>query len=413
MTFRYVFQELRHHHHRTAVNILGIALGIALFVAMNALGSAYQEAIRLPMKNVGADVVAQKAEKRLENSPLTNTAMQGIRLPFANQILSAADLLTINELPEVSATATSLLLWEFAPDGFKTIMGMNPAQPGLGPVKVKDWVVEGRFLEQEGEVILEKHFAKFKSAKLHDSILIANRPFKVVGLLSIKEGAQIAAANSYISIYDARSLLGSDPNAVNIVYLRLKDPSLQSLVKSKIEKSAPGITVVSSDSSLEVMGGISKISGQFAVILSWMALVGAILLIIRSMIANLVTRANQIGILKAVGWTSKNVHCQIMGEALLQSLAGGALGLIFGYSAAFLLSNAQISLAGPAQMNQLPSMARNAATATSNSVTLPVQVSAELIFTALLIALLSGLIASYLMGKRTDRMKPADIMREL
>ncbi len=413
MTFRYVFQELRHHHHRTAVNILGIAVGIAFFVAMNALGSAYQEALRLPLKNVGADVVVQKAEKRPENSPLTNTAMQGIRLPFANQLLSATERDAINDLPEVSDKAASLLLWEFAPDGFKTMMGLNPAQPGLGPVKVKDWIVEGRFLEQNGEIILEKHFAKFKNAKLHDSILIANKPFKVVGLLSIKEGAQIAAANSYISIDDAGALLGSNPNEVNIVYLRLKDPSLQSIVKSKIEKSASGITVVSADSSLEVMGGISKISGQFAVILSWMALAGAILLIVRSMIANLATRANQIGILKAVGWTSKNVHCQIMAEALLQSLTGGALGLIFGYSAAFLLSNAQISLATPAQINQLPSMARNSAAATSNSVTLPVQISAELIFTALLIAIFSGLLASYLMGKRTDRMKPADIMREL
>lgn len=413
MTFRYVFQELRHHHHRTAVNILGIAVGIAFFVAMNALGSAYQEALRLPLKNVGADVVVQKAEKRPENSPLTNTAMQGIRLPFANQLLSATERDAINDLPEVSDKAASLLLWEFAPDGFKTMMGLNPAQPGLGPVKVKDWIVEGRFLEQNGEIILEKHFAKFKNAKLHDSILIANKPFKVVGLLSIKEGAQIAAANSYISIDDAGALLGSNPNEVNIVYLRLKDPSLQSIVKSKIEKSASGITVVSADSSLEVMGGISKISGQFAVILSWMALAGAILLIVRSMIANLATRANQIWILKAVGWTSKNVHCQIMAEALLQSLTGGALGLIFGYSAAFLLSNAQISLATPAQINQLPSMARNSAAATSNSVTLPVQISAELIFTALLIAIFSGLLASYLMGKRTDRMKPADIMREL
>ena len=413
MTFRYVFQELRHHHHRTAVNILGIAVGIAFFVAMNALGSAYQEALRLPLKNVGADVVVQKAQKRPENSPLTNTAMQGIRLPFANQLLSATEQDAINDLPEVSDKAASLLLWEFAPDGFKTMMGLNPAQPGLGPVKVKDWIVEGRFLEQNGEIILEKHFARFKNAKLNDSILIANKPFKVVGLLSIKEGAQIAAANSYISIDDAGALLGSNPNEVNIVYLRLKDPSLQSIVKSKIEKSASGITVVSADSSLEVMGGISKISGQFAVILSWMALAGAILLIVRSMIANLATRANQIGILKAVGWTSKNVHCQIMAEALLQSLTGGALGLIFGYSAAFLLSNAQISLATPAQINQLPSMARNSAAATSNSVTLPVQISAELIFTALLIAIFSGLLASYLMGKRTDRMKPADIMREL
>lgn len=413
MAFHFVIQELRHHHHRTVINILGVAVGIAFFVAINAVASAYQEALQLPFKNVGADVVLQKPEKKRENTEVGKVSMQGVRLPFSNQLIALSEISKLEKVEGFSSKATSLLLWEFSSDGFKTIMGVDREQPGLGPVKVKDWIVDGRFLQDRDEVILEKHYAKFRNLKVNDSIAIGSQSFNVVGLLAIKEGSQIAAANTYMSIHDARSILGKDADAVNLVFVRLKDPSMQETFKSGVEKILPAMSVVSADSSLEVMGGISRISNQFALIVSCVAVIGAILLIVRSMVANLMTRANQIGILKAVGWTSKDVHGQIMGEALIQSIAGGVFGLIVGYVSAYLLANVPVSVAGPAQMSQMPSVARNSEIAISNTVTLPVHLSVELIAASLLISLFSGLLAGYLMSRRTDTMKPADIMREL
>lgn len=413
MAFHYVIQELRNHHHRTVINVLGVAVGIALFVAINAVASAYKEALELPFRNVGADLVLQKPEKKRDNTDTGKVSMQGLRLPFSNQLIGSSEIDKLEKVEGFSSKATSLLLWEFSSDGFKTVMGVDSEQPGLGPVKVKDWIVDGKFLQGKDEVILEKHYAKFRKLKVNDSISIGSRRFKVVGLLSIKEGAQIAAANTFISIHDARSVLGKDADAVNLVFVRLKDPSMQETFKSRLEKILPGISVISADSSLEVMGGISKISNQFALIVSIVAVIGAILLIVRSMAANLMTRANQIGILKAVGWTSKDVHSQIMGEAIIQSLAGGVFGLVVGYLSAYLLANVPVSVAGPAQMSQMPSVARNSEMALSSTVTLPVHLSAELIVASLIISVFSGLLAGYLMGRRTDSMKPADIMREL
>ena len=92
MNFRYVIKELRHHHHRTLVNILGIAIGIALFVSINAVSTAYQKAVSRPFKNLGADLVVQKPEKRAVDSAQGSASMRGIRLPFSNQLLSAEDL---------------------------------------------------------------------------------------------------------------------------------------------------------------------------------------------------------------------------------------------------------------------------------------------------------------------------------
>ncbi len=150
MNYRYVWNELRHHHHRTLVNILGIGIGIALFVSINAVSAAYKEAVSLPFKNLGADIVVQRPEKRAVDSSQAPASMRGIRLPFSNQILPAQDLEKLKSIEGVDSMAASLLLWEFEQRGFRTIMGVDLAQPSLGPIKVKEWLKEGRFPENSG-----------------------------------------------------------------------------------------------------------------------------------------------------------------------------------------------------------------------------------------------------------------------
>jgi putative ABC transport system permease protein len=413
MDYRYVLKELRHHHHRTLVNVVGIAVGIALFVSINAVSTAYQKAVSLPFKNLGADLVVQRPERRTMGSMQAPESMRGIRLPFSNQLLPSEDLRKLSSIKGVGAMAPSLLLWEFDQGGFRTIMGVDLSQPSLGPVKVKEWLKEGRFPEQDGEAILEKHYAKFHHASVGTKMKIGGRDFTAVGLLEIKEGSQIASANIYLPLADAQKLLGEESKGVNVAYLRLTNPSLLSQVKTQIARLLSGVSVTSSDSFLELMGGVSKISDQFSLLTSIIALGGAIFLIIKTMLANLVARSSEIGILKAVGWTKRDVQKQLMGEALLQSLAGGIFGLIIGYGVSYLLGFASIPVSTPWEINLFPALAKSAEGAASAAVRLPVSLSLGLTAAALALSLLAGTLASYFMGRRTARMKPVDILRRL
>ncbi|OGP89798.1 MAG: hypothetical protein A2156_14235 [Deltaproteobacteria bacterium RBG_16_48_10] len=412
MNYRYVLKELRHHHHRTLVNVLGIGIGIALFVSINAVSTAYQKAVSLPFKNLGADIVVQRPEKRAVDSGQPAASMRGIRLPFSNQILPSQDLEKLKAIEGVDSMASSLLLWEFDRGGFRTIMGVDLAQPVLGPVKVKEWLKEGRFPQKEGEVVVEKHYAKFQHKKMGDTLEINGRPFSVVGLLEIKEGSQIASANIYLPLADAQTLLGGEPNGVNVVFLRLKTPSLLSQVKTSIGRQLIGVSVGSSDSSLELMGGVSKISDQFSFIASIIALGGAVFLIIKSMLSNLVERSREIGILKAVGWTEGDVQKQLMAEVFLQSLAGGVFGILMGYFFSYLLGFLSIPVSTSWELNLLPAFAKDTAAA-AQTVRLPVSISAGLAAVSLALSLVAGGMASYVMGKRTARMKPVEILRQL
>jgi len=413
MNYRYIMKELRHHHHRTLVNVLGIAIGIALFVSINAVSTAYQMAVSMPFKNLGADLVVQKPEKRAVDAAQTPTSMRGIRLPFSNQLLSEEEVRKLGSLEGVASSASSLLLWEFDQGGFRTIMGVDLCQPSLGPVKVKEWLSSGRFPDREGEVVLEKHYAKFHHTALGGAMTIGGRPYTVVGLLEIKEGAQIASSNIYLSLQDAQKLVSVGADGGNVVYLRLANPSLLSQVKSRIGREMSGLSVTSSDSFLELMGGVSKISDQFSLLASLIALGGAIFLITKTMLGNLVARSSEIGILKAVGWTEKDVQKQLMGEALVQACLGGLVGLIVGYGISYVLGFFSIPVSTPWEINLMPAFARDTETAAAGAVRLPVALSAGLTGAAFFLSLLAGTLASYFMGRRTSRMKPVDILRRL
>jgi putative ABC transport system permease protein len=412
MNYRYVLKELRFHHNRTLVNILGIAIGVALFVSINAVNTAYQKAASLPFKNLGADVVVQLPEKRAVDSGQPPASMQGIRLPFSNQLLPSEDLEKLKTVDGVDSMASSLLLWDFEKGGFRTIMGVDLAQPSLGPVKVKDWLNSGRFPKKEGEVVLEKHYAKFHHTQIGGTVEINGHPFNVVGLLEIKEGSQIASANIYLPLQDAQNLLGGESNGVNIAYLRLKNPSLLSQVKTTIARQIHGVSVTSSDSFLELMGGVSKISDQFSFVVSIIALGGAVFLIIKAMLSSLVERSREIGILKAVGWTERDVQKQLMGEVFLQSLLGGVFGIVMGYFFSYLLGFLSIPVSTPWELNLLPAFAKDTAAA-AQTVRLPVSISARLTAVSLALSLVAGAMASYFMGRRTSRMKPAEILRNM
>ncbi len=394
------------------MNVFGIAVGIALFVSISAVSAAYKDAARQPFINIGADLIVQRAEKQQFQPGKQIKSMRGIRLPFSNQLFDAQDLLSLQQIDGIDATAHALLLWEFAENGFRTIMGVDAGQPSLGAGRVQKWIKQGRFPEKPGDIALEKHFAKFQKVGPGDTFQIGGHTFTIAGIIEIKEGAQVSAANIYMPLDSARMLLARKLEAMNLIYLRLKAPSMLNPIKSQLAVQIKGVSISSSDSSLELMGGVSMISERFSFIASIVGLLGAVVLIMKTMIANLVERSHEIGILKAVGWTQKEIQKQLTAEAFFQTLAGGLLGILVGYFISFLLGFLSITIPVPWELNPVPAMAKQAQAA-SQVVRLPVSVSLSLAVKAMGLSVIIGCIIGFVTGRRTSKMKPADILRHL
>jgi ABC-type antimicrobial peptide transport system permease subunit len=134
-------------------------------------------------------------------------------------------------------------------------------------------------------------------------------------------------------------------------------------------------------------------------------------------------RVREFGTLKAIGWNSRRIIRQIMGEALVIGVLGGLAGIAIGYGAAAIVqavapplsattgaaSTAGATGAGP-QGGGGPGggLARSAASAAHTvTVHLAVPVTLSAIGLAVALAIAGGLIAGALGGWRAVRLRPA------
>ena len=163
--------------------------------------------------------------------------------------------------------------------------------------------------------------------------------FKVVGIVS--EPAGDNPSDVYIPLAVAQKLAGMK-NDVNTIYVAASSSSAISSVSSEISKALPGETVTtSSDLASEVTGSLSSASSLANNLGKWLALavlVAAFLLASLLTMAAVSRRVREFGTLKALGWKSRRIIGQVMGEAVTLGLIGGAIGIGLGLAGAELVS---------------------------------------------------------------------------
>jgi ABC-type antimicrobial peptide transport system permease subunit len=131
-------------------------------------------------------------------------------------------------------------------------------------------------------------------------------------------------------------------------------------------------------------------------------------------------RVREFGTLKAMGWRSRRIIRQIMGEALVIGIVGGIAGVALGYGGAALIQSlappltaspgpaaptGQAGAGGPRGGGGLARAASSASHTVTVHLTAPVTLAT--VGLAVALAILGGLIAGSLGGWRAVRLRPA------
>ena len=146
--------------------------------------------------------------------------------------------------------------------------------------------------------------------------------------LRLVRAAQDAHARHDIS----RIRIGVDDDAICSV----RDEIDKTLQKNK--NGTDNYQIISGNDNLHPTGSLlSIVSGMLTLIASISLVVGGIG-VMNIMLVSVAERNREIGIRKAVGASSRNILMQFLFESLILSISGGIMGLVLGYTLAFLLS---------------------------------------------------------------------------
>ncbi|MBK3646476.1 ABC transporter permease [Streptomyces sp. MBT33] len=309
-----------------------------------------------------------------------------------------------------------------------SVAGIDVTNQDLGPLATSKITSGTTFTSAQTNAkvaVVSKSFAKTKKYKVGSTFKISGTKFTVIGIAT--PDSSESTTDVFVPLKQAQTL-GDAKNKVTTIYVKATDSQQISAVKKAIQSNISGTTVTTSaDLASTVSGSLSTASDLATSVGKWLsiAVLAAAFLVAALLTSSAVSRrVREFGTLKALGWPSRKVTRQVVGESMVNGLIGGALGIALGLAAAYAVTaispklTAQLGssggggMSGPGGGPGGGGPGQQSASSTMQ-IALTAPVSLTTIALAVGLAVTGGLIAGAMGGWRASRMRPADALRSV
>jgi putative ABC transport system permease protein len=318
--------------------------------------------------------------------------------------------------------------------------GVDTGHPGLGPLGAAS-LISGRLFTAADAgahvAVVDSGYARSHGLKTGAVLPIVGPAdahghtpaikFTIIGI--VRQAAGINPPRVYVPLKAAQDLLwiqtGPDSlhGKVTTIYLAAASAADVPEVTREVTRLLPGTTVDSASNLATAVAGSVKSAAKLAHDLGrWLAV---LVLIAAFAVASLLTiaavsrRVREFGTLKALGWRSRRIIAQVMGESLAIGIVGGAAGVALGFAGAAIITAAAPPLTATiasATGQQVQSVggggARSFSPTVPHTVAVPMSatVTAAAIAAAVVLAIIGGLLAGSFGSWRIARLRPADAL---
>jgi putative ABC transport system permease protein len=304
-----------------------------------------------------------------------------------------------------------------------SVAGVDVSDQTLGPLAGSKITTGKTFTATQTNAkvaVVSKSYAKENSLKVGKTLTISGTKYTIIGIAT--PDSSESTTDVYLPLKQAQTLADAK-NQVTTIYVKATDSQQIDAVKAAIQKNISGTTVTTSaDLAETVSGSLSTASNLATSVGKWLSVA---VLIAAFLVAALLTssavsrRVREFGTLKALGWPSRRVTRQVVGESMVNGLLGGALGIGLGLAAAY-----AVTMVSPKLTAQLGNTGGGAggpggggpgrqSTQSTMEIALTAPVSMTTIALAVGLAVTGGLIAGAMGGWRASRMRPADALRSV
>lgn len=296
---------------RTALAVVGIAIGIATIVALGIITDGLKASTEETLKAGGADFTVVEAN-------VSDMFLSQIEEDYADKI---KNLSGVNEAVGVLTTVQPI-----GGNPYFVVIGIPPEKLSLSGMKITSGA---QFTAgDEKEVIIGKVAAEKLNQNVGDTLTIGKEEYKIVGLFETGDLQQDGGA--FMSL-DNLQEMEDKSGKVTMIYVKIKnDAKVEDVTNNVEDLYGENLTTISSLEDLQnVDQGLNTIdTASWAI--SLLAIVIGGIGVINTMIMSVYERTREIGVLKAVGWKDQRILSMILGESIVLTFLAGIVGIILG-----------------------------------------------------------------------------------
>jgi ABC-type lipoprotein release transport system permease subunit len=318
---RYIFRSLASRRLTTGTTILGIALVVFVFTAVLMMAHGIQQTLRATGSDENVLILRKAANSETLSVLDRETASLVTGLPQIARSAAGA--------PLTSREAVVIINMEKLSGGMSNVTVRGVEMPAF-EVRPQVRLIEGRtFRWGSREIITGRSIAqRFAGAQIGERIKFGGDLWSVVGVFD----AQASGFDSEIWGDSDQVMDAFKRSSYSTMTVRLKDPDAFGefvgifQADNRLLHFDPKRERKFFEEQSEMMAAFIRILGLFiTVIFSTGATVGAMI----TMYGAVANRTIEIGTLRALGFQRRSILTAFLGEALLISLIGAALGLAF------------------------------------------------------------------------------------
>jgi putative ABC transport system permease protein len=310
-----VLSNIAHRPARTAVSILGTAVGVLLIVFTVGLAHGVLRERGKRESNIGAEIMIRAS----------GTIAFGGTVPFRLPVSRAPEIATIAGVRAATPIGQAL---DSSDTGFgsRLIDGIDfDGYAALTGISIR----EGEKLSGGDQAIIDPVWQQQRHAHVGDTVKLFERPFKIVGVYEPPGGGRIK-----IPLATMQDQEGAE-NRASAIMVAVDDPSRQEEVAGRIREQFPDDQIIFTRDLPEIYASGVPALNVFIKVVVGVASAISMLVILLAMYTTVTERTRQIGILKALGMSKTGIAWVIEQEAILVSLLGVTFGIALTLAARF------------------------------------------------------------------------------
>jgi ABC-type antimicrobial peptide transport system permease subunit len=290
--------------------VLGISIGTAAIIGLGTMADGFQAGYNNMMTGSKADMVLSQPNSY-------DISMSTVKEEVGEEIAALPEVSKISGMTEGIVTTDDSPYFfvfgyptdSFILDKFVIKEGIPLSSPKAGSSKGKP-------------VILGSQAAESMHKNVGDTLRLTQNVYRIIGIY--ETGDAFEDSGAVLRMEDSQQLLGK-ARQVSLFYIQLKSPDKKASFQQKIEKRYPDLLLAGTKEFSDKQGMVDMMKGSVWAIGGLAILIGGVGMM-NSQLMAVFERTREIGVLRAVGWSSRRVMLMILGESIIVSIAGGILG---------------------------------------------------------------------------------------